>query len=129
MEATEFAFVGQVAGGIEEAPTYLVAQCRTWKESVEVCMALSSVKRNRKTWAELLGVTSGTLSMILNESGERKRKLDPQEINLIQKAAGNRAISQWMDMELRGQLNHQNAKAKRINELKAELTALEGRHG
>lgn len=126
MEATNFNFIGALEGGMETAPTYLVAQCRTWKQAVELCMALSSVKRSRSAWAELLGVTPGTLSMILNKSGERRRKLDADELNLIQKAARNRAISQWMDMDLAGELNHQNAKLKRINELEAELESLKG---
>lgn len=117
--------IGSIKNDVVDAPVYLVAQCRTYKEAVELCMALSIVKRSRSNWADLLGMTSGTLSMILNGSGERKRNLDPALFTKIQKLAGNRAINQWFDMDLKGSLNHQNEKTKRINDLKAELAALE----
>ena len=128
MEANDLNLVGCVHGhGIQDVQSYLVAQCETWKDATRLCMALSHVKRSSKAWAAILGITPGTLSMILNESGERKRKLDPDEINTIQRAAGNRAISQWMDLELRGLLNHQNDRQEKINELRAELALLEGK--
>ena len=44
---------------------------------------------------------------------------------VIEQRAGNRAISQFFWAQSHGQLDSQNARLARINDLKAELAALE----
>lgn len=115
---------------IRDIPAHLVAQCRDYIDAVNLCMNESTVKRTRRAWASLLDevdgkMKEGTLNLILNRGGksERKRTLDPNYFDVIQRLAGNRAISQFFDMQSKGLLNHQSADS-RIKQLEAELAQL-----
>ena len=100
---------------MQDAPSQAVAQCKTVEQAAALCMDLSVVKRTRKSWAELLGATGGTLSAIINKTGQRIQHMPSDWYLIIQHEAGNRAIAQWFDMESRGQLNHQStANQKRL---------------
>lgn len=112
---------------IRDVPAHLVALCRDYVDAVNLCMNESNVKRTRRTWAGLLGMNEGSLNIILNRGGtsERKRNLDANLFDAIQRLAGNRAISQFFDLQSRGLLNHQSTDA-RIKQLEAELAQLKG---
>lgn len=105
-----------------DLPASLVAICRNFTEALQLCIRESRVKRTHQEWGELLGMAKGTFSQIINrnERTQRVRYLDGDRINQVQRLAGNRAISQWLDMDLHGQLNHQSAE-NRIRHLQAEI--------
>lgn len=102
-----------------------VATCRDYIDAVNLCMNMSIIKRTRRKWAELLEMSEGNLNLILNRGGSsgRRRYLDPDLFEQIQLLAGNRAIAQFFDMQIRGGLYHQNTQ-HRIDELEAELERL-----
>jgi len=106
---------------------HLVASCNDFIDSVNLCMNQSIVKRTRETWAELLGMSQGTLSLILNKGGseKRRRNFPPELINVVQRLSGNTAINQWLDMELKGELNSQQSSESRKEKLLAELAEIE----
>ena len=88
-------------------------------------MRESVVKMPERDWAELLDMTEGALNTILNWNparNKRKRNLDADLIDVIQRKACNRAISQFFDMQSRGLLNHQSSLAK-LRRLEAEVEA------
>lgn len=107
---------------ITDLPASLVAMCRNFTEALQLCIRESRVKRTHQEWGELLGMAKGTFSQIINrnERTKRVRYMDGDRINTVQRLAGNRAINQWLDMELTGQLNHQSAE-NRIRHLQAEI--------
>lgn len=112
---------------VTDAPSNLVAICRDYIDAVNLCMNLSVIRRSRRQWATLLGMKEGSLSLILNKGGtsDRRRTLDPTLFEDIQENAGNRAISQFFDMQSRGLLNSQS-KQNRIDQLEEELKQLKG---
>ncbi len=112
---------------VTDAPSNLVAICRDYIDAVNLCMNLSVIRRSRRQWATLLGMKEGSLSLILNKGGtsDRRRTLDPNLFEDIQENAGNRAISQFFDMQSRGLLNSQS-KQNRIDQLEEELKQLKG---
>jgi hypothetical protein len=110
---------------ITDAPPEYIAMCNDVVDAVNLCMNLSTVRYTRGAWALYLGMAEGSLSLILNKGGSSKRKrfINPDLFGQIQERAGNRAISQYFDMESRGLLNRQSKKT-RIQELEAELARL-----
>lgn len=125
MKAIELSILTALPSQVDDAPAYLVAMCSDWTDAVRLCMDLSRVRYTRRKWAEILGMQEGTLSQLLNQSGGRKRHPDPAMFPVIEQRAGNRAISQFFWAQSHGQLDSQNARLARINDLKAELAALE----
>ena len=112
---------------MRDVPEHLVALCRDYIDAVNLCMNESRTKRTRRTWSEHLEMHEASLSLILNKGGSegRKRNLDPNLFDVIQRLAGNRAISQFFDLQSRGLLNHQSA-TTRIKQLEEELAQLKG---
>ncbi len=132
MQQTEITIIGEVPQ-VVDLPVQNVALCGHFAAAICLCTTQARVKRHDSEWAELLGMPKSSFSAIINyDPGKtnpdgtkpRKRNLDGNQINVLQRAAGNRAISQWLDMELQGQLYHQSAQ-NRINELRKELERLE----
>ena len=125
---SEMALLGTIRPNdevISDAPSNLVALCSNYREVVKLCMNLSHHRMTQGEWADYLGMAEGSLSLILNppRGNHRKRNLDPELFNKIQMKAGNRAISQFFDMESRGLLNHQSTKTE-IELLEARLAEL-----
>lgn len=112
---------------MRDIPEHLVALCRDYIDAVNLCMNESRTKRTRRTWAEHMGMHEASLSLILNKGGSegRKRNLDPNLFDAIQRLSGNRAISQFFYLQSRGLLNHQST-TMRIRQLEEELAQLRG---
>lgn len=121
----EISFGPYQVSQIRDVSDDLVAMCRDYIDAVNLCMNQSTVRRTRRKWAELLEMSEGNLNLILNRGGSsgRKRYMDPNLFEDVQLLAGNRAISQFFDIQIRGGLQHQNMKS-RIEELEAELEQL-----
>jgi len=109
------------------APSHLVASCRDYTDSIRLCMSLSNPKRNERAWAELLEMSPGNLSAVLNSRfSKRKRFMNPDLYPVIEDLAGNRAISQFFEMQSKGMLNSQSKQVE-IHALEARLTELRAR--
>ncbi len=111
-----------------ELPEHLISLCKTYRDAVKLCMNHSIVPYTQGQWAEYMGMNEGSLSLILNyrEKG-RKRNLDPDLFDLIQRKAGNSAIDQFFTLQRKGGLRSQQTTANRKQELLAELAELENR--
>lgn len=109
----------------QEAPVRLVAQCSNYREAVALCIEFGRFTQSQV--ASRLGIAEGTFSMILRRGGSEKRRryLDPDLFEAIEDICGNRAVTQYFDLQSRGQLNRQN-KDDRIAALRRELALLEG---
>jgi len=109
---------------IADAPVQLVAQCQHYRHAVALCIELG--RFTRAQIASRLGIDEGTFSHIVQRGGSEKRKryLDPDLFGAIEHLCGNRAISQYFDMQSRGLLDRQN-KNQRIAALRRELAELE----
>lgn len=95
-------------GELSDAPAHLVAACQTHLDAVRLCIRLSRIERTYENWADLLCLSKGAFSLLLNGgSADRKRHFDPSLFERIQLEAGNRAISQWFDFMGKGLLNRQ----------------------
>lgn len=107
-----------------DAPVQLVSQCRNYREAIALCIHLGRFTQGQI--ASRLGIDEGTFCHILRRGGSEKRKryLDPDLFGAIEDICGNRAISQYYDMQSRGLLNRQN-KNDRIAALRRELAELE----
>lgn len=113
-----------------ELPEHQVSMCVTYRDAIKMCMDNSVIPFTRSKWAEKLGMSEGSLSNILNwdkkkKSKARKRSLDPDLFDFIQRTAGNKAISQFFELQARGALRSQQSTANRKQELLAELAELE----
>jgi|14BtaG_2_1085337.scaffolds.fasta_scaffold00447_19 hypothetical protein len=108
MKQNALPLLGQLKTQIVELDPALVAHCENYKQAVKLCMECSRTYYLRSDWAGKLGMCPGSLSTILDEGDEkRKRNLNPSLFTLIQQIAGNKAIAQFFEMELSGELNHQ----------------------
>ena len=108
----------------QDAPAQLIAQCQNYRDAVRICIQLGPYSQDQM--AELLGMSKGNLNLIINRGGSEKRAryLDPDLFEGIENLCGNRAITQYFEMQSRGQLNRQNT-SERIAALKQELALLE----
>lgn len=105
-----------------DLPYQEVSQCSTPLQAVKHCM--SKIVYSEDEWAEYLSTTQGTLNQILNSdiAKRRKRNFPLEWINLIQLKAGNRCVSQYFDLESKGQLlSQQRQETELTTEEKAEL--------
>lgn len=95
--------VGEVRQMVD-LPYEEVARCSTPLQAVKHC--ISKIGLSEEYWAEYLDTTQSTLNQILNsdKAKRRKRNFPLEWINLIQTKAGNRCISQYFDLESKGQL-------------------------
>lgn len=111
---------------IRDLPEAQIQMCGDYIDAVNLCMNQGVVRYTRRRWAEILGMSEGSLNIILNKGGtsKRKRHLDPNLFEAVESHSGNRAISQFFDLQSRGKLFRQN-KTTRKQELLAELAALE----
>lgn len=128
MNQTNLALLAPMTFEIREIDSRLVGQCKTYKQAVALCMSQAKTPYTRERWAYMLDMSKGTLNTILDgerREDKRKRNLDPSLFSEIQRIAGNQAINQWFQMELRGELDHQRSKAKDIEAARA-LLASEG---
>lgn len=107
-----------------EVPAALVAQCSNYRDAVALCIQFGHFTQQQI--AGRLGIDQGTFSHILRRGGSEKRRryLDPDMFEAIEGICGNRAITQYFEMQSRGQLNRQN-KTARIAALKRELAEAE----
>jgi len=108
----------------QDAPASLVSQCQNYRDAVRVCIQLSPFSQDQI--AGRLGMAKGSFNLILNRGGSEKRKryLDPDLFEAIETICGNRAITQYFEMQSRGLLNRQN-KTERVAALRRELEMLE----
>lgn len=96
------------ARALVSLPDDLVSRCNHQHEAVSLCMRNARIKRTIENWADMLGTSKGTLSLLLNGgSRDRKRYFPPEMIEQIQREAGNRAVSQWWRLLGEGMLYRQ----------------------
>lgn len=113
--------IGEVRQMVD-LPYEEVARCSTPLQAVKHCML--KIDLTEEDWAEYLDTTQSTLNQILNsdKAKRRKRNFPLEWINLIQVKAGNRCISQYFDLESKGQLFCQQKKETELTiEQKAAL--------
>ncbi len=129
----EITILGEVPQ-IVDLPNNVVAHCLHYRQAVKLCIERDRSQRSIDDFGQLLKMAKGSLNTILNYnpgqplkangSKKRKRNLDIDLINRIQQQAGNRAITQFLELEGRGQLNHQTSSIRKA-ELMTELAEIE----
>lgn len=120
----EMPIYGDVSGEIIDVPWDLVAICPTKADAYRLCMNHSRVKRSDGNWADLLGLTAGHLSQILNQRTNTPKYMPPDaEVELI-RISGNRAVTQWLELAAKGQLRKEKSKEDRERELLEELARI-----
>tara|TARA_S200002703_G_scaffold98191_1_gene84877 strand:+ start:2008 stop:2412 length:405 start_codon:yes stop_codon:yes gene_type:complete len=89
---------------IIDLPYDEVARLSTPLQAVRHCVF--KIDLTEDDWADYLGIKQGTLNAILNadKHDHRKRNFPLHWINLIQRKAGNRCITQFLDLESKGML-------------------------
>ena len=120
----ELSIYGNVKTEIVDAPWHLVSICSTKADAYRLTMNLSKVKRSDATWAELLGITKGYLSQILNSTSDSPKYMPPQVEVELMRLSGNKAFSQWVELAARGELSSQKTKEQEMAELEARLQEL-----
>ncbi|WP_421722399.1 hypothetical protein [Alloalcanivorax xenomutans] len=114
-----------------------VAGCSHWAQAFRLCLRQSRVKRDQRSWADLLGMSVGTLNTLLNadhhtKRGARVRHLDMDLVVEIEELAGNNAISQYQQMRKARQLHCQRGQVspeQELAELRARVAQLEALAG
>lgn len=118
----ELPVLGDCSYSVRELPKDEVAMCSTIFEAYRLCMRRSIVWRSQETWAELLGMTKGAFNQVLNGgSSDRKRHMPDSVRRNLQKLAGNKAINQWEDLELSGELHCQRSIEEQEAQIKERL--------
>lgn len=77
----------------------LVAGCATYRDAVRLCWAQRRrLSLRRAQLAEEAGLYRSHVTDYLSDQ-ENKRELPAKKIDLVERACGNRAISQWLLMQ------------------------------
>jgi hypothetical protein len=78
-------------------PPALIAECKTYREAVQLCWRLRRSNMTRRTLAELAGLYAPHITCYLNDDipKGRKRDLPGWAVKGFEWACGNTAISQW----------------------------------
>ena len=128
IEQRQMPLMGAVKGGIDEVPTDYIRPCRTIQEAMWVGIRTSHLPA--EAVGDALGYSKGHWSQILNCNASKRGKgfkgLHPGLYRNFAEVTGNWALYQFLEMERRGQLNHQrNDVEQRRAQLLAELAELE----
>lgn len=122
----EMPLVGNVSAEITLVQSTIVAMCDTEQAAIRLCLNQSKAPITQETAADHLGMTKGAFNTILNsDQNNRPRFLPLFKVNQLQRLCRNKAVTQWMDMEMQGLLNRQRSVVDRKAELLAELERLE----
>ena len=129
--------LGAVDAQLQDVDPVAVAGCSHWAQALRLCLRQARVKRSQRNWADLLGMSVGTLNTLLNsdhhaKTGSRVRHLDMDMIADIEDLAGNNAISQYLVMRKARQLYCQRKEVspeQELAELKAKVAMLEKQAG
>lgn len=110
----ELGVMSSLKADISEVPRKWVEICGTKAEAYRLTMNQSLVLRSDSNWADLLGLTKGHLSQILNHKADVPKYMPPRcEVELM-RLSGNRAFCQWVEMAAKGQLVCQQSAEKQI---------------
>lgn len=120
----ELGIYGNVKSEIVEASWSLVALCKSKADAYRLTMNLSKVKRSDSTWAELLGISKGYLSQILNASSNSPKYMPPDVEVELMRLSGNKAFNQWVELAAKGELTSQKTKEQELAELQARIEEL-----
>ena len=120
----ELSIYGNVKSEIIDAPWHSVALCRSKADAYRLTMTLSRVKRSDSTWAELLGISKGYLSQILNSTSNSPKYMPPNAEVELMRLSGNKAFNQWVEMAAKGELLSQKTVEQETAELEARLAEL-----
>lgn len=79
----------------------------------------------QKDVSDAIGKTEGYVSLLLSGKGKNPKNLNPDDIEKIQQASRNRAITQWLDLRSRGMLQAQSLQTEedRLRQRLAEIQA------
>jgi len=105
-----------------ELPFHEVAMQPTFYAALRLCMNNARPRLTDSQWSDHLGTTQGTFNYIVNHDrnvAKGRKHCPPEWINAVQQVARNYAITQWLDAEARGQLNHQRPELELSIEEKA----------
>ena len=104
---------------LRDLPYEEVSRCRDYRMAIRVGIKYSDVVDTEDELANRLEMHKGTLNVILNKGGKRKRYFDPDRIGELEIILGNRCVSQFFEMQSKGLLKSQ--KPELTTEEKAEL--------
>lgn len=122
----DLALLGELTNELRELDARLVSMCDTEQSAFRLCINQSKVYRTHAQLAELLGMSEGALTTVLNsDRGKRKRKLSRTEQEELQRVCQNTAIDQWATLYRTGMLNCQRTHAQQLAEAKALVARLE----
>lgn len=77
-------------------PPHLIAQCKTYREAVQLCWQLRRVRNmTRAMLAEIAGLYAPHVTCYLSDQAKTKRNLPGEFVKPVEWALGNTAISQW----------------------------------
>lgn len=132
-EQRNLPLLGSASPAQRDVDPIAVAHCAHWSAAFRLCLQQSVVWRSQRNWADLLGMSVGSLNTLLNadhhaKTGTRVRHLDMDMIAEIEDMAGNNAISQYLQMRKARQLYCQRKEisaAQELAELKAKVAMLE----
>ena len=94
----------QIAPPPRDLDPQALIHCESYRDAIRVGLRFSYYMNSEKQLAAALDMTKGTLSQILNKSGDRKRYLDADRFREIEQILGNRCISQFFELESKGLL-------------------------
>ena len=125
--------MGAIDTDTRDVDPVAIAGCSHWSQALRLCLQQSRVKRDQRSWADLLGMSVGTLNTLMNadhhaKRGARVRHLDMDLVAEIEALAGNNAISQYQVMRKARQLYCQRGQVspeQEMAELRARLAQLE----
>lgn len=130
MQQKELGIIGCISTEVVDLPSDLVARCDSEQAAMRLCIRKSRVPYTQDKVADILGLTKGGLNTILNSDyNERTRNMDAKRRNQLQRICGNRAINQWLDLELRGLLDCQRGLEQVEAELEAKLAEVRRQRG
>ena len=104
-----------------------IALCKTFRDALGLCIQRSRVRRAMRDLAAEAGIHPTQFSKILHGAKGQKWTLDPERINALEWACGNRALTQWLALQADLRVIPDSPEARRIRELEATIEQLQRR--
>lgn len=104
-----------------------IALCGCFRDAMLLCIRRARVRRTQNDLAATIGIHATQFSKILHGAKGQHWNLDPERIEALETACGNRAMTQWLAARANLRVIQDSPEARRIRELEAQIAELERR--
>lgn len=105
-------------------PESEISLCRTFRDALGLCIQRARVRRTQNDLAGFAGIHPTQFSKILHGAKGQTWSLDPERIEALEQACGNRAMTQWLAARAGLRVVQETPEQRRIRELEEQIATM-----